>query len=252
MKRRFRLTLALAALTALPLAALGHGSEDHAKSPNASISTDEHAFGVEGNPKRAARTISMSMDDSMHYSQSEIRVKQGETVTFVISNKGKLMHELVIGTDAELKKHAELMRNNPTMEHDEPYMAHVKPGGTERMTWRFTKSGTFLYGCLVAGHFEAGMKGRIVVAMEPTPTDRLVIAAADTAKSEGEIRKVDSATRKITIKHGELKNLDMPAMTMVFQVKDPAMIEQVKPGDKVIFRADKIDGAFTVMEIEVK
>lgn len=56
------------------------------------------------------------------------------------------------------------MRKNPTMEHDEPYMAHVKPGATGRMTWRFTKSGTFLYGCLVAGHFEAGMKGTIVVA----------------------------------------------------------------------------------------
>ena len=106
----------------------------------------------------------MSMDDTMHYSQSEIRVKQGDTITFVITNKGKLMHELVIGTEEELQKHAELMRKNPTMEHDEPYMAHVKPGSTKRMTWRFTKSGTFLYGCLVAGHFEAGMKGRIVVA----------------------------------------------------------------------------------------
>ena len=73
------------------------------------------------------------------------------------------MHELVIGTEEELQKHAELMRKNPTMEHDEPYMAHVQPGSTKRMTWRFTKSGTFLYGCLVAGHFEAGMKGRIVV-----------------------------------------------------------------------------------------
>ena len=57
-----------------------------------------HAFGVEGDPKKATRTIAMSMDDSMHYSQSEIRVKQGETVTFVVSNKGKLLHELVIGT----------------------------------------------------------------------------------------------------------------------------------------------------------
>ena len=83
------------------------------------------------------------------------------------------------------------------------------------------------------------------------PIDRVVIAVADTAMSEGEIRKIDPAMRKLTIKHGELKNLDMPAMTMVFQVKDPAMIERVKPGDKVRFRADKINGTFTVMEIEV-
>ena len=83
------------------------------------------------------------------------------------------------------------------------------------------------------------------------PIERIVIAASDTAKSEGEIRKVDPETKKITIKHGELKNLDMPAMTMVFRVNDPTMIERVKAGDKVVFRADKVNGVFTVMEIEV-
>jgi uncharacterized cupredoxin-like copper-binding protein len=164
MTRRLKLTVAVAAIAALPLAALAHGTDDHAKPANAVISTDEHAFGVEGNPNMASRTIPISMDDTMHYSRSEIRVRQGETVTFAISNKGKLLHELVIGTEDELQKHAELMRSNPDMEHDEPYMAHVKPGVTERMTWRFTRAGTFLFGCLVAGHFEAGMKGRIVVA----------------------------------------------------------------------------------------
>ena len=162
--RKFHATLAIAALATLSLAALAHGPVDPARKPHAAISTDEHAFGVEGNPKMASRTIPMSMDDSMHYSQPEIRVKQGQTVTFVISNKGKLLHELVIGTEDELRKHAAVMLKNPTMEHDEPYMAHVKPGTTEKMTWRFTKAGTFLFGCLVAGHFEAGMKGRIVVA----------------------------------------------------------------------------------------
>lgn len=88
-------------------------------------------------------------------------------------------------------------------------------------------------------------------AADVVPADRVVIAAAHTTMTEGEIRKIDPATRKITIKHGELKNLDMPAMTMVFQVKDPAMLEQVKTGDKVKFRADKVNGAFTVVQIEV-
>jgi Cu/Ag efflux protein CusF len=77
-----------------------------------------------------------------------------------------------------------------------------------------------------------------------------VIAVADYPMSEGEVRKVDLAAKKITIKHGELRNLDMPAMTMVFQVKEPSMIDKVKIGDKVKFRADKVNGAFTVMEIE--
>ena len=151
------------ALLALPATASAHGSADRAKQAMTTISTEEHPFGVQGDPRKASRTIKLSMDDTMHYSQSQIRVAQGETITFVVTNKGKLLHELVLGTEDELKQHAELMRKYPDMEHDEPYMAHVKPGGTERITWKFTKPGTFLYGCLVAGHFQAGMKGTIVV-----------------------------------------------------------------------------------------
>ena len=67
---------------------------------------------------------------------------------------------------------------------------------------------------------------------------------------DGEVRKVDKDAKKITIKHGPLTNLDMPAMTMVFQVKDPAMLEQVKVGDKVMFQAEKVGGAVTVIRIE--
>jgi Cu/Ag efflux protein CusF len=68
--------------------------------------------------------------------------------------------------------------------------------------------------------------------------------------SEGEVRKVDKSAKKITIKHGPLANLDMPAMTMVFQVKDPAMLEQVKAGDNVKFEAEKIGASYTVTRIE--
>ena len=67
----------------------------------------------------------------------------------------------------------------------------------------------------------------------------------------GEIRKVDKDAKKITIKHGPMPALDMPAMTMVFQVKDPAMLGQVKAGDKVKFEAQKLGGAFTVTRIEL-
>jgi len=70
--------------------------------------------------------------------------------------------------------------------------------------------------------------------------------------AEGEVRKVNKEDGKITLKHGEIKNLDMPPMSMVFQVKDTAMLDKVKAGDKVNFTADKINGAFTVLSIEVK
>jgi Cu(I)/Ag(I) efflux system protein CusF len=81
------------------------------------------------------------------------------------------------------------------------------------------------------------------------PTVAAATAAAP--RSEGEIRKVDKEAGKMTIRHGELKNLGMPAMTMVFRAADPAMLERVKPGDKVSFVAQKVDGAFTVTEIDV-
>ena len=71
-----------------------------------------------------------------------------------------------------------------------------------------------------------------------------------TELSEGEIRKVDKEARKLTIKHGELRNLDMAAMTMVFQVKDPAMLDQVKAGDRVRFKAERKGASLVVTELQ--
>ncbi|MDB5796259.1 MAG: plastocyanin [Paucimonas sp.] len=73
------------------------------------------------------------------------------------------MHEMVLGTMAELKEHGALMKRFPDMEHDEPSMAHVAPGKTEEIVWKFTKDGQFHFGCLIPGHFESGMVGSITV-----------------------------------------------------------------------------------------
>ncbi|HET9663516.1 MAG TPA: copper-binding protein [Burkholderiales bacterium] len=75
-------------------------------------------------------------------------------------------------------------------------------------------------------------------------------SAGQSELSDGEVRKVDKDAKKITIRHGPLKNLDMPPMTMVFQVKDPAMLDQVKAGDKIRFSAEKAGGAYTVTALE--
>jgi uncharacterized cupredoxin-like copper-binding protein len=145
-------------------AAYAHGAAAHAKpSASAPISTEEHAFGKQGNPKKVDRTITVDMTDSMRFHPSEITVKQGETVKFVVVNKGKIMHEMVLGTMEELKEHGEMMRKHPGMEHDEPYMTHVAPGKKENLVWQFTQPDEFYYGCLIPGHFEAGMIGRIIV-----------------------------------------------------------------------------------------
>jgi Cu(I)/Ag(I) efflux system periplasmic protein CusF len=70
------------------------------------------------------------------------------------------------------------------------------------------------------------------------------------AMSDGEVRRIDKATRKITLRHGPLTNLDMPSMTMVFEVRDPLLLDKVKAGDKVKFTADKVNGTFVITAIE--
>lgn len=150
------------AMIAVP-AVHAHGDEKHAKNPARAISKEQTAFGREGDPKKASRTVSVEMSDKMRFTPAELTVKRGETIRFRVRNSGQQMHEMVLGTMDELKQHAEMMKKHPGMEHDEPYMAHVAPGKTETMTWQFTKAGEFHYGCLVPGHFEAGMHGKVIV-----------------------------------------------------------------------------------------
>ena len=76
------------------------------------------------------------------------------------------------------------------------------------------------------------------------------LAATAAEPTEAEVRKVDLGARKITLKHGEIKNLEMPPMTMVFQVSNPALLGGIKTGDKVRFTADKVNGAYTVLTLE--
>lgn len=76
-------------------------------------------------------------------------------------------------------------------------------------------------------------------------------AAMSGMQSDGVARKVDKRQGKLTLRHGPLKNLDMPAMTMVFRVSDPAWLDQVKPGDKVRFRAERVNGMLTVTAIDI-
>jgi uncharacterized cupredoxin-like copper-binding protein len=155
--------LILAIALALAGPALAHeGAKQHNKA-SAPISTEDNAFGREGDPKKVSRTIVVDMSDQMRFTPDALAVKQGETIRFRVRNSGQAMHEMVLGTMEDLKEHAELMRKNPGMEHGDPYMTHVAPGKTETMVWQFSKPGDFLYGCLVPGHFESGMIGRVRV-----------------------------------------------------------------------------------------
>jgi uncharacterized cupredoxin-like copper-binding protein len=104
------------------------------------------------------------MLDTMRFAPEQIAVKQGETIRFVITNEGQMLHEFVLGTRKVLDEHAALMAKFPNMEHSEPYMAHVGIGKTKDLVWTFNRAGAFDFACLIAGHYQAGMKGQITVA----------------------------------------------------------------------------------------
>ena len=157
------LTALTIALSIASISAYAHGDKPAAKKPAAAQTSEEKAFGREGDPKKVSRTVKVEMADTMRYSPSEITVKLGDTLRIEAKNSGKTMHEIVLGTMKELKEHSELMKKHPGMEHGDPYMAHVAPGKIEHIIWQFTKAGEFYYGCLIPGHFEAGMIGKVVV-----------------------------------------------------------------------------------------
>jgi uncharacterized cupredoxin-like copper-binding protein len=163
MKKR---AVLFAAMLAASPAALAHGEAAQAKkSPQkaAAQPAEEKAFGRPGDPKKVTRTVRIQGTDDMRYTPAAVTVKQGETVRFVVKNAGKILHETVLGTMAELQEHYELMKKFPDMVHDEPHMVHLKPGETGEMVWQFTKAGEFYFACLMPGHLEAGMLGKITV-----------------------------------------------------------------------------------------
>ena len=100
----------------------------HAHKAQPRAKAQQEDWGIAGDARAARRTIEISMSDAMRFTPSSIRVREGETVRFVVVNRGKVLHEMVIGTRKVLDAHAALMRRFPTMEHDEPHSVHVQPG----------------------------------------------------------------------------------------------------------------------------
>jgi uncharacterized cupredoxin-like copper-binding protein len=151
-----------AALLGAATGASAHGDKDHPKKATPARK-EQKDWGIAGDAKSAKRTIEVRMLDSMRFSPDRIDVRLNETVRFTATNTGKVMHEFVIGTKKENEEHAQLMLKFPDMEHDEPYMAHVPPGKSGQIVWTFNRAGEFEFACLIAGHYQAGMFGKISV-----------------------------------------------------------------------------------------
>ncbi|MGZ8254956.1 MAG: cupredoxin domain-containing protein [Burkholderiaceae bacterium] len=171
--RSFRLHfLALILAAAWPLMeALAHA--DTHKDSGAPVVKEQKTWGIAGDAKPGLRAIRVSMNDRMRFVPDAMTITEGETVRIVVKNDGKLMHEFVLGTRETHEEHAALMVRFPTMEHDEPYMVHVAPGKTGEIVWTFNRVGEFAFACLIAGHYQAGMVGKVHVVPRPKGSSAL-------------------------------------------------------------------------------
>ena len=122
--------------------------------------------GEPGDPKKPARTVKVRMlegSGKMSFEPALIQVRRGEQVRFVVQNDGEEDHEFILATVEDNRKHGELMKKFPEMEHDDPNAKRVLPYASKEVLWKFTKRGEFEFACLIPGHYEKGMFGKVVV-----------------------------------------------------------------------------------------
>ena len=161
MKSKLLISKNCIVLLALTLSSLAFAAGQHAAGHG--HGDNESAIGKPGVTAKASRTVTVEMSDNMRFTPSEIQVKQGETVRFMVKNTGQVKHELSLGTQAELMAHLEQMKKFPEMEHDEPSKVTLAPGQQGAIVWQFTTAGSVNFACLMPSHYEAGMKGAIMV-----------------------------------------------------------------------------------------
>lgn len=158
-----RMLLLAALLSGAWGASYAHTEKSNAMKSGAMVK-EQKAWGVAGDGKRVTRTIEITMLDTMRFVPDRVEVRQGETVKFVLRNDGKILHEMVIGDQQSHAEHAAQMIKFPGMEHDAPYSVHVGAGKAGNIVWNFNRAGEFAFGCLIPGHFQAGMVGKIKVS----------------------------------------------------------------------------------------
>ena len=154
-------TLLFAVVLASQAAMAGPGELGHSHDSGFSA-------GEPGDAKKPAQVIQVIMrenatDGRMLFIPDRIEVRKGEQVRFILRNNGLIDHEFVLATMEENRKHGEEMKKNPDMEHDDPNAKRLKPRQTAEIVWKFSKTGEFEFGCLIPGHPESGMIGKVIV-----------------------------------------------------------------------------------------
>lgn len=242
MMKKLLLTAAIAFAFAAPVFAAGSHDGGHDEGH-----ADKHAEMMIGMPGDAAdvdRTIDVTMretdDGDMIFEPASFEIAKGETIRFNVMNKGELEHEFVIDTIEGNAEH-KIAMEKMDMEHDDPNSIRLDEGGSGEVIWTFANEGAFEFACLIPGHYESGMHGPITVGEK--------MAKAEVVYTKGTITKVNAKSGKVTIDHGPLLNLDMPAMKMVFRA-DEAMIAQMSEGQNIEFVAEPVKGKLTVTHLK--
>jgi uncharacterized cupredoxin-like copper-binding protein len=161
-RHRQLLALVTPAVLCIAVASAHGGKHDAADSTHAAVAHAE-AFGRPGVAARVTRTVAITMTDAMRFQPDTLTFKRGETVRLRITNAGRIPHEFVLGNQEEIAEHAAMMRKMPDMIHADASSARVPPGKSADIVWQFSKTGKFLYACLIPGHWEAGMQGHVTV-----------------------------------------------------------------------------------------
>ena len=135
-----------------------HNSSGHHKNMMSGGHSMHSKAGSPGKETDVTRTINVVADDSMRFTHEAFDIKSGETVKFVVENKGAINHEFSIGTKNEHMEHGEMMMNNPTMHHGPGgNTVTIKPGETQTLIWKFIESENIEAACNIPGHYQAGM-----------------------------------------------------------------------------------------------
>jgi uncharacterized cupredoxin-like copper-binding protein len=263
------LTTAIAFTFTIPAYAAGTHGGDHdavkveeAEAHGADGHSDNHAammgVGMPGDAAKVDRTVNVIMIETdngeMLLKGDELTFEKGETVRFIIRNKGEQEHEFVLDTVERNAAH-KIEMAKMMMEHDDPNRITLDAGASGEVIWTFSNDGTFEAACLMPGHYESGMFRTVAVgdqitkaSMTMAPAD-VQVAQADVEYTKGTVTKVDAKGGKVTIDHGPLLNLDMPGMKMVFRA-DEEIISKLSEGQNIDFVAEPVKGKLTVTQLK--
>ncbi len=230
-----------------------HGADGHG---------DKHAammmIGMPGDATKVDRTINVTMvetdDGKMLLEGDDMTFEKGETIRFVIENKGEQEHEFVLDTVERNAAH-KIEMAKMMMEHNDPNRITLDAGASGEVIWTFANDGAFEAACLMPGHYESGMYRAVAVGDQMTEASMIVaprnaqVAQAEVEYTKGTVTKVDADGGKVTIDHGPLLNLDMPGMKMVFRA-DEEIISKLSEGQNIEFVAEPVKGKLTVTQLK--